>query len=104
MHYFVVALSFYRFLSILKWSSLRTDHNFYYQDCTFLRIILESTGLGLSIDPCDHCNFIKCIVGFVCKNAKIRIFRSVYLHSVSTGHAGVDCMTNPSNLDHVISC
>ena len=37
----------------------------------------------MSIDPCDHCNFIKCIIGFVCKNAKIRIFRSVYLHSVS---------------------
>ena len=79
----MVALSFYWFSSILKWPSLQTDHNFYYKDCTFLRIILQSNGLGLSIDACDHCNFIKCTVGFVCKNAKIQIFRSVYLHSVS---------------------
>ena len=40
VHYFMVVLSFYRFSSILKWPSLRTDRYFYYQDCTFLRIIL----------------------------------------------------------------
>ena len=32
------------------------------------------------------------MVGFVCKNAKIRIFRSVYLHSVSTVLCGYCAM------------
>jgi len=36
----------------------------------------------LSIDPYDHVICIKCYLqGFIGKNAKIRIFRSVGLHS-----------------------
>ena len=40
VHFFVVVLSVYRFSSIMKWPGLWTDHNFYYRDCTFLKMIL----------------------------------------------------------------
>ena len=35
----------------------------------------------MSIDPCDHCNYIKCMVGFVCKKMLKFAFLGVYTYT-----------------------